>query len=145
MMTSRAVRAGVALAAGALAVMALTSCAASPKTTYVTDAGETVTVDWADYPGQSNIDSAQVLAAPATEDVEEASLQLLAEIETALTEEFGLEWEVGPPSEATWWEHDDNGYGGDSLYVGYLSLMRQSTPCHPATRRGSGCSTSSTR
>ncbi|WP_166877289.1 hypothetical protein [Salinibacterium sp. ZJ450] len=123
----RGVRARAALATSVLAVAALAACVPSPKTTYETDAGETITVDWAGYPGHARIDAETVLAAPSAEEVKSYAAEFLGSIEEKLTAEFGLRWEDDPswPQLVTPW--DENGYGGGSLYVGVESGMRQST------------------
>jgi hypothetical protein len=126
METSRRARAG-ALAAGVLAVAALTGCAPSPKTTYTTESGETVTVDWVDYPGHARVDAEALLAAPSAEQVAAHAAEVLETIEKQLTAEFGLRWEDDPGWPEGTFEWDDNGYNGDSLYVGFDSGMRQST------------------
>ncbi len=119
-------RAGVTASSITLVVL-LAGCSASPTTSYTAPDGEKVTVDWADYPGHAYTDHADVLAAPLAEDVDESSDALLTEIETALTEEFGLEWEACPDSEPPFWhKQEGNGYGGESLYLTYNSPTSES-------------------
>jgi hypothetical protein len=123
-MTSRV---GVPALSVVVAVL-LVGCSTSPTTTYTAPGGKEVTVDWADYPGHAYTDSDEVLAAPIAEDVEQESETLLTEIEAALTQEFGLEWEDGPDSEPPFWhQQDGNGYGGESLYITYNSPTSEST------------------
>ncbi|QYF73119.1 hypothetical protein [Cryobacterium sp. PAMC25264] len=114
------------LAALTLAIT-LTSCAPSPTTTYRADSGETVTVDWSDYPGHDGMDAEDVLRAPPAEEIRTVSASILGEIEARLSDEFRLEWEDGPSGgEGTFFPQEGNGYGGDSLYVTFNSAGRES-------------------
>ncbi len=123
----RGVRAHAALVTSVVAVAALTGCVPSPRTTYETDAGETVTVDWADYPGHARMDADTVLAAPSAEDMESYAAEVLGSIEEQLSAEFDLRWEDDAGFGPLVTPFDENGYGGGSLYAGYNSVMRQST------------------
>jgi hypothetical protein len=122
---------GTAFVLAASASLALTSCVPSPKTTYVAAAGEQVTVDWVDYPGQSGVPAAEVLVAPSAEATRAQSAAILGEIESRLTAEFGLVWEDGPREDdqridGDFYPGGGNGYGGESLFVTFNSLPRES-------------------
>jgi hypothetical protein len=123
--------AGAALVLAVAAVFALTSCTPSPQTTYVAENGQEVTVDWVDYPGQAGVDSVQVLLAPSAEETREQSSAILAEIESRLSDEFGVVWENAPSGDGQrvdgdFYLSEGNGYGGDSLYVTFNALGRES-------------------
>lgn len=76
--------------------------------------------DWEDYPGTAWDDSAPLLdAIPAEEQVALAEA-FIAEVRTALTAEYGLEWEEVYSGSLYPLE---NGYGGDSLLASYSSAM----------------------
>ena len=124
-------RAGASLVVALASVFALTSCTPSPQTTYVADNGQEVTVDWADYPGYAGVDSAQVLLAPSAEETRAQSAAILGEIEARLSDEFGLVWENAPSGDGQrvdgdFYPSDGNGYGGESLYVTFNALGRES-------------------
>jgi hypothetical protein len=127
MRTFPTVRGGVLIAVGVLAVATLSGCVASPKTTYTTESGETVTVDWANYPGHADIDAEAILAAPSAEELDAYAVDLLGAIEEQLTAQFDLRWEDDPGFGPLVTPFDENGYGGGSLYAGYDSVMRLST------------------
>ena len=125
MVTTRARRAAWAVTA----VLLLTSCAASPTTTFLSDTGRAVTVDWADYPGRAGIDTSEALLAPTADAIPAVSAALVGEIEQRLTQEFGLTWQNGPtgqPDEGAFYPESGNGYGGETLLVTFNSGERQS-------------------
>jgi hypothetical protein len=109
----------------ALAVL-LVGCASSPTTTYQAESGQQITVDWAEYPGHAYTAAEDVLQAPSAEELEAVSTKLLGEIEARLTGEFGLAWEDGPDDGEKFFAQEGNGYGGDSLYVSFNSVSRES-------------------
>jgi hypothetical protein len=126
---SAGVRAARVRATGAsvvvlLAAGALVGCAASPTTTYTDASGETVTVDWSDYPLDPYTDPSEVLALPPVEQVGDrwpaVRAAVVAAIEAELGEEFGdLAWvERG---EAEWFPYGGNGYGGETMLQVYNS------------------------
>lgn len=115
---------GTVLAAGMLVTM--TGCVGvwpfnSPKTTYVNDAGDEVTVDWRDFPGTVGIEIEQVFDAPSVEQTAAREREALAAVQEAL-EQFVEEpgsWEsVG---EGGWFTNGDNGYYGTSMLQTYNS------------------------
>ncbi|WP_264670318.1 hypothetical protein [Arthrobacter sp. VKM Ac-2550] len=108
----------------ALAVL-LAGCASSPTTTYQAG-GQEITVDWAEYPGHAYTAAEDVLQAPPAEELEAVSGKLLGEIEARLTDEFGHAWEDGPDDGESFFPQEGNGYGGDSLYVSFNSVPRES-------------------
>jgi hypothetical protein len=114
--------------------VALTACTPSPKTTYVDAGGQSVTLDWADYPGQAGVDAGEVVLAPSAEEVRARSALILGEIEQRVSSEFGLNWENGttgteerdePRYGGSIYPNGGNGYGGESLYVTYNSISRE--------------------
>jgi hypothetical protein len=114
-----------AACSAALAVL-LVGCASSPTTTYQAESGQQITVDWAEYPGHAHTAVEDVLQAPPAEELEGASSKLLGGIEARLTDEFGLAWEDGPDDGENFFAQEGNGYGGDSLYVTFNSVSRES-------------------
>lgn len=131
MMFRNRFRWGTAFLLTASAAFALTACTPSPQTTYVAENGQEVTVDWVDYPGQAGVDSAQVLLAPSAEETRDRSVAILGEIEARLSDEFGLVWENAPSGDGQRVDGDfylsqGNGYGGESLYVTFNALGRES-------------------
>lgn len=120
-MTLRRPRAAGIAAALVLGLsVGLTACAQSPETSYVNDAGESVTVNWRDYPAVAWIDADLVLEGPTVEEAAERSAELLAEVREALRAEFGAEeWQTLGEAEAydDWFPMGGNGYGGDSMLI----------------------------
>lgn len=118
---------GTRIAAAALALGlagGLAACAASPETSYVDASGETVTVNWRDYPATSWIGAEAVLAAPSAEEVPERSERLLAELRAALDAEFRIpEWSACclDAGADAWFRTGENEYGGDSMLRSYNS------------------------
>lgn len=110
---------------GALALsIALSACVASPESTYTNAAGESVTVDWSDYPASAWLGVEEILAGPRASDVPERSEQLLAEIRAQLAEEFDIAaWAVAgePQGNGDWFHMRENEYGGESLLVTFNS------------------------
>lgn len=118
--------AAVALALGLLG--ALSACAASPTTSYTDESGETVTVNWRDYPATAWYGAEEALGMPMTGEVGSRSRELLQEARVALEQEFGPEfglsaWEaLGDPADyEDWYPMGGNGYGGDSMLVTFNS------------------------
>ena len=126
-MLHRPTRPRAAAVAAALAlVLALSACSSSPTSTYRTDTGQEVTVDWADYPGHAGMETDAVLRSPSAEEVEEFSALVLGDIEQRLTTEFGVEWADGPDGEGDRFHpFEGNGYGGASSYVTFNSTTRE--------------------
>lgn len=110
----------VPLAAGVLATLLLAGCT-QPATTTTTDAdGNTVTIDWVDYPANAGIPASDVLALPMAEEVEARANQLISEVKDALEAEYGItEWTTS--NEGGWFPEEGNGYGGTSLLTTYNS------------------------
>ncbi len=103
----------------------LTGCsllgtAPSPVTTYTDATGESVTVDWADYPAASWIDGELLLEAPDEKELEPTARGLVAAVNDAIAEATGIRLEP-LRSESTWFDEDNsypqqgNGYGGESM------------------------------
>lgn len=110
----------VLLVAGTLA----TGCAESPTTTYRDAHGETVTVQWRDYPADAFTDADDVLAQPTREETAEHFHQLRAAVTAAIEAELGddyagLKWRDA--GEGGWHAYGGNGYGGDSMLQVYNS------------------------
>ena len=102
------------------ASLALGACASSPTSTYTNADGQSITVDWKDYPVHAGTLSEDILAAPAKEDAEGVSEAMLTEIVTALDAEFGLQWAAS--GESGWFPSNGNGYGGKSLTTTWNSV-----------------------
>lgn len=126
-MTLRGTRiAAAALALGLLS--ALSACAASPTTSYTDESGNTVTVNWRDYPAASWYGAEEVLEMPMAGEAEARSRELLREARDALDQEFGLGgWEVygDPLGYEDWYPMDGNGYGGHSMLATFNSQSWQ--------------------
>lgn len=138
-------RAG-ALLVGAAAAAALSGCgvlgsAPSPTSTYAGADGETVTVDWADYPGEAGVDADAVRAAPDQDELEPVARELIERVRAAIEAEGSV---VMAPveREGTWFDDDNwfaadgNGYGGESMYVtlNCCDLESESVPAPDAWR-----------
>jgi hypothetical protein len=79
---------------------------------------------WDTYPGSAYVDAKETLDGPSYEDFVGTSDEMLAEIRTALTAEFGFDWVERQPAET---EVDQNGYGGDSMLFEYTAPVWQTT------------------
>ncbi len=116
---------------GVLSVATLSGCVPSPKTTYTTESGESVTVDWANYPGHADIDAEAILAGPSAEELDAYAAELLGAIEEHLSAAFDLRWEdetgFGPLVTA----FDENGYGRDATGpVRRRAVQGSASGCH---------------
>lgn len=119
-------RAALGILALALAG-SLAACAVPPRSSYVNEAGQTVTVSWADFPARAYVDTESVLAGPTVEEVADHSTRLLVEAREALEAEFGLTgWSVR--GEEGWFPEGGNDYGGTSM----LHIFNSSTWEAPA-------------
>ncbi|MGA7149705.1 MAG: LppA family lipoprotein [Microbacterium sp.] len=99
-------------------------CASPPTTTYTDASGETVTVDWSDYPADPYTDIDDVLALPTAEEVDQrwaaVRAAVIAAIESELAGEFGdLEWRSR--GDDGWHPYGGNGYGGQTMLEVYNS------------------------
>ncbi|KAM9861520.1 hypothetical protein ACI1US_02617 [Leucobacter sp. BZR 635] len=109
------------LAAPLALLFSLSGCLAmvfsAPTTTYVDEGGETVRLDWREFPGNGGLDPQAVLDGPTVETGEARSRLLLTEARDALSERFGGDWtpdeDGGQAGDE--WQATSNGYGGDSL------------------------------
>jgi len=109
----------------------LTACTPLPSTTYTNESGTEVTVNWRDFPGPAGVDPNDILAAPAKEDSEAVSAELLQEIKTALSHEFGVAWKSrGEPG---WYDPSGNGFGGKTMSSTYNSVSWSSDTAPAAT------------
>ncbi len=126
-MTGGGTRRAVAAIAGVAAVAALSGCGVlgaspSPTSTYLCADGETVTVDWADYPGEAGVDADAVRAAPDQDELEPVARELVERLRAAIEAEASVVM-ASVERESTWFDDDDwfaaegNGYGGESMYV----------------------------
>ncbi|SDH43076.1 hypothetical protein [Agrococcus jejuensis] len=96
----------------------------SPTTTVTADDGTEVVLDWADYPGSSYDDPADVLAAPRAEDVEAVSEEQLLALQSAVEPVAPeLDWGLVLPEDTTFdtFPVGGNDYGGPSLHQVYNS------------------------
>ncbi len=124
MMIGTRLRSRVALgtAAAVAAVILLTACAPSPTTTMTDAEGNTVTVEWVDYPANAGIPANDVLMLPAAEEVEARADQLIAEVQDTLETQYGITgWTV--ENESGWYPQEGNGYGGTSLLTTFNSAL----------------------
>lgn len=79
---------------------------------------------WDTYPGSAYVDAKDTLEGPSYEEFAEQSDLMLEEMRTALTAEFGFEWEERQPAES---EIGTNGYGGESMLFSYDAPVWQTT------------------
>lgn len=118
------------LLSASLLLAGLAACTPLPSTTYTNASGQQVTVNWRDFPGPAGVDPHAILAAPVKEDAEAAGAQLLLNIKTALSQEFGVAWDSwGEPS---WHAPNGNGFGGKTTSTTYNSV-RWFSDTAPAT------------
>jgi hypothetical protein len=138
--TPRRALAVVAIGAGVIAVGAPVAAfavmlASDARGVVTVEAGEDGDreVFWRDYPGIPELDPDDVLAGPSLEEGEAAGRALMAEIEAALTAEFGLAWAPAPNTNG---EQDDfpaqNYYGGESM-LRVLNVEGRPSTSVPAT------------
>ncbi len=98
----------------------------SPTTTVTDASGHEVTLSWADFRGEPFVAPADVLAAPRTVEIEGVGDALLDDLQRAVDRHTpGLEWHTG--TEGGVFEHDGNGYGGETLHSTYNSSERSTT------------------
>ena len=76
--------------------------------------GSEQTVYWRDYPGMTGLDPDELLAGPTLEQGIADGESMVAEIQDALTAEFGLDWAAAPTDELTVMPAR-NGFGGESM------------------------------
>lgn len=138
--TPRRALAVVAIGAG---VVAIGAPVAAFAVMLASDARGVVTVEagedgdrevfWRDYPGIPELDSEDVLDGPTLEEGEANGRALMAEIEAALTAEFGLAWAPAPETNGG---QDDfpaqNYYGGESM-LRVLNVSGRPSTSVPAT------------
>jgi hypothetical protein len=112
-------RAAVLLVVAAL----LTGCSAwsaSPTSSYTDSSGETVTVDWADYPAQAGQDGEALLEYPDQAELEPGARQLMDALRVTISDASGADLNAAEAESAwfgdeNWYPQEGNGYGGDSL------------------------------
>lgn len=121
---TRAVRAGAAVLVLAALLSGCSWLLPSPKTSYVNEQGDTVTVDWRDFPGMGGTEVQAVLDGPTVEEGEARSTVVLQAVSAAISEHLGRDnWtterseELGPAT----WSQMENGYGGKSMLQIYNS------------------------
>lgn len=113
-----------ALALTALSVTLLAGCAQSPVTTTTDAAGNTITLDWKDYPAHAGMPAQDILPLPAVEEIEDRADALIIEVQDALEAEYGITgWMTR--NEAGWYPQQGNGYGGESLLTTYNSASHE--------------------
>ncbi|WEK61543.1 MAG: hypothetical protein P0Y60_01910 [Candidatus Microbacterium colombiense] len=121
----------VGVPAAAIAV-AIANDARGVVTVEATESGDRE-VFWRDYPGIPELDPEDVLDGPTLEEGEADGRELMAEIEAALTTEFGLDWAAAPTGNGDQVAFPaQNYYGGPSLLQVLNVSGRQSTSV-PAT------------
>lgn len=113
------------IAALLVSALLLTGCGIlgpepSPVTTYTDEAGESVTVDWVDYPAAAWIDGEQLLETPDQNDIELPARALVTAVGEAVAEVTAFPLEpLAPESEwfgdDRWFAQQGNGYGGESM------------------------------
>lgn len=121
----------VALLSAVVLLGGLAACTPLPSTTYTNASGQEVTVNWRDFPGPAGVDPNGILAAPVKEDAEAVSAELLLDIKTALSQEFGVVWESW--GDASWHTPSGNGFGGKTKSTTYNSVRWFSNTAPAAT------------
>jgi hypothetical protein len=134
-------RAAVALTALAVSGLTLSGCGlvwgAPPVTTYENADGETVTLNWRDYPSEAWVDVDEVLAAPDRDSLEPAARALVEELREAIESAADVDLvSAADTRESLWFDDEnwfaasDNGYGGESMLVtvNCCSLASDSVP-----------------
>lgn len=100
------------------------------RTTVASDAdGTDRTVYWRDYPGIAGADPQEILQGPTPDEGYAAGRKMVAEIKTALSTEFRLDWapEDDLPASSIFQERVQNSFGGQSLLTVVNSPESQST------------------
>lgn len=100
------------------------------RTTVATDAdGTERTVYWRDYPGVAGVDPQEILQGPTPAEGYAAGRNMISEITTALSGEFGIEWvpEDEHPGSGIFHELVENSFGGQSVLTAVHSPGSQST------------------
>lgn len=130
------VRSGFAILSVLILALLLTGCASlipSPKTTYTNEHGETVTVDWREFPSITGTDAQAVLDGPTVEETEARADEILEAARATITEHLeslgvvnatGVEWNTDRSDAVSgdhWFPGTDNGYGGRSMLQIYNS------------------------
>ncbi|MFJ6419075.1 hypothetical protein [Paeniglutamicibacter sp. NPDC091659] len=128
-------RIGAFLLFGAIVAVRLVSMApyvvgnAIGRTTVVEDPdGTEKTIYWRDHPGTAELDPQEILRGPTPERGFATGQKMIAQIKTALTEEFQLEW--APEEDAgdgPFYRPVQNYFGGDSLLTIVNGPSHQST------------------
>ncbi|RUR01718.1 hypothetical protein [Labedella endophytica] len=120
-----ALAAGVTLVlcavAGVIGVVSLLN-PPSPTTRITSDDGSEITLDWRDYPAfaDPSLDPQDVLDAPRAGDVAAVVSEQIDELSTGLTPALpGVGWNPADPDAPILFPADGNGYGGESLHLGY--------------------------
>jgi hypothetical protein len=100
--------------------------APSPTTVVTDPSGRETTLSWADFPGEPYVEPVDVLAGPRAEEVEARGDALLDDLQRAVNRHTPeLDWHTG--TEGGVFEHDGNGYGGETLHSTYNSAERSTT------------------
>ena len=111
----------------------------SPVSTYEGADGETVTVDWIDYPGEAGQDSAAFLAGPDQDEVVPIATALVERLREVVQREAGVELKATRAKadwfgEESWHASSGNGYGGESMLVTLNCCELQSDSAPPIER-----------
>lgn len=113
-------RAGRLLGMVAMSSLLLAGCAQPATTTTIDAEGNSVTIDWVDYPAHAGVDADNVLVLPVAEEVEARADRLIGEVQDALQAEYGIDgWSES--NEGGWYPEGGNSYGGTSLLTTYNS------------------------
>lgn len=108
----------------ALSVTVLAGCAQPPLTTTTDPAGNTITLNWKDYPAHAGMPAGDVLMLPTAEKVEARADQFIGNVQDALETEHGITgWTTR--NESGWYPEGGNGYGGESLLTTFNSASHE--------------------
>ena len=110
-----------------LAAVTLTGCSAfgdgpPPTTTYTDAQGESITVDWVDYPAHAGMGGEVLLGYADQTDIESEARTLIRDLQAAVTGASGVEMHSMEPErdwfgDENWFAQIGNGYGGESLLI----------------------------
>jgi hypothetical protein len=110
-----------------LATVSLTGCSVfglgpSPTTTYTGANGESITVDWVDYPALAGVDGETLLGRADQTDLEPEARALIRDLRAAIDSAAGLTMVSVEPerdwfNDENWYQQGGNGYGGDSMLI----------------------------
>ncbi|WP_104194487.1 hypothetical protein [Cryobacterium sp. M25] len=98
-------RAAVLLVVAAL-LTGSSAWSSSPTSSYTDSSGQTVTVDWADYPAHTGQDGEALLEYPDQAELEPGARQLMDVLRVTISDASGVDLKAAEPESA--WFGDEN-------------------------------------